>query len=113
MKIVVKVVKQCRVSPPPSAVSPIVVPLTFFDVVCLFTGPFKRLFSYQRTTITTAHFISIHLPALCHSLSLTLQPFFSLAGNLSKELLSIDHADGDSVSLVISESEASWSRHGR
>lgn len=109
----VKVLETHRVSPPPSSVPDTVLPLTFYDVLWLFMGPVERLFFYHSTNIATLHdFLRNHLPALRHSLSLTLQSYFSLAGHLvpSTETgeLVISYADGDSVSFVVTESDADF-----
>lgn len=110
----VKVVEHHRVSPPPSSVPDTVLPLTFYDVLWLFMGPVERLFFYHSPNIdlTVDDFLRNHLPALRHSLSLTLQSYFSLAGHLvpSPETgeLVIAYADGDSVSFVVAESDADF-----
>lgn len=105
-----KVVEQYRVSPPPAAVPDTVLPTTFFDVLWLFVGPVKRLFFYPSPGITTHGFLTTHLPALRRSLSLTLRSYFSLAGNLLLPDLTIAYADGDSVPLLVAESEGDFAR---
>ncbi|GFQ05539.1 coumaroyl-coa:anthocyanidin 3-o-glucoside-6''-o-coumaroyltransferase 2 [Phtheirospermum japonicum] len=105
----VTAVDRCRVSPPPHSVPPTSLPLTFLDIPWLFFSPTQPLFFYDFPTITTAHFTQTILPNLKHSLSLTLQHFFPLAGNLvtppplSAEPPHLQSAESDSVFLTIAE----------
>ncbi|KAF3330287.1 malonyl-coenzyme A:anthocyanin 3-O-glucoside-6''-O-malonyltransferase-like protein [Carex littledalei] len=80
----IKVLDKIDVSPPANSslnFNP-VVPLTFFDIAWLHTGPVDRLFffSYHEST---SHFLSVSLPSLTSSLSLTLQRFHLLTCHVS------------------------------
>ncbi|CAK9170635.1 unnamed protein product [Ilex paraguariensis] len=106
-----KVLERCQISPPPGSVSPTSLPLTFFDIPWLLFPPNQPLFFYDFPHSTT-HFNQTFLPALKHSLSLTLQHFFPLAGNLTAPPLStnphLSYTDGNSLSLIIAESTADF-----
>ncbi|KAK7272340.1 hypothetical protein RJT34_28864 [Clitoria ternatea] len=86
-------------------------PLTFLDLPL--TGPIyvRRQFFYQ-FPYPTQHFIETTLPKLKHSLSLTLQQFFPLAGNLlcpsppHKPFIRSTH--DDSITLTIIESTSNF-----
>ncbi|KAK9284570.1 hypothetical protein L1049_023745 [Liquidambar formosana] len=103
----VEVVEDCHVSPPPNSVPPTSLPLTFFDVPHLLVPPVERIFFYEYPH-PSLHFTNSILPSLKHSLSLTLQHFFPLAGTLiyppHPTKPHILYADGDSVSFKIAES---------
>ncbi|GFZ19232.1 hypothetical protein Acr_27g0009710 [Actinidia rufa] len=112
----VKVLEQCKVAPtPPSPDStvPTSLPLTFFDTLLLRLSPTKRLFFYE-TSHPTSTFLEIVVPKLKHSLSLTLQNYLPLAGNVtwdtdySKPI--IQYVEGNTVSLTVAESEADFYR---
>ncbi|KAL5992243.1 hypothetical protein ACLOJK_013159 [Asimina triloba] len=112
-----KVVQVSRVGPPPGSVADAVLPLTFSDVYMPQIPPVDRLFFYQfprDPAFTTTHFIDTLLPKIKHSLSLALQPFFPLAGNLVLSPTTgedeIRYVDGDTVCVTISESEADFHR---
>ncbi|KAK7401990.1 hypothetical protein VNO78_13909 [Psophocarpus tetragonolobus] len=87
-------------------------PLTFLDLPI--AGPIyvKRQFFYKYP-YSTEHFCETTLSTLKHSLSLTLQHFFPLAGNLlcppppHKPFIRSTHHD--SITLTISESQADFS----
>ncbi|XP_078179387.1 anthocyanin 5-aromatic acyltransferase-like [Carex rostrata] len=76
--IKVKVLDKIHVSPPAnsSSFNP-AVPLTFFDLAWLHTGPVERLFFFSSHQ-SPSHFLSLSLPSLTSSLSLTLQRFHLL-----------------------------------
>ncbi|XP_027063049.1 malonyl-coenzyme A:anthocyanin 3-O-glucoside-6''-O-malonyltransferase-like [Coffea arabica] len=79
----VTVLKHSLVSPPSSAAATAMsLPLTFLDMLWLHFSPVERLVLYEVPQLSRAHFIEHIIPKLEHSLSLTLQPFLPLAGNL-------------------------------
>ncbi|KAF8394015.1 hypothetical protein HHK36_020217 [Tetracentron sinense] len=82
-------------------------PLTFYDLIVLRYVPVQLVFFYEYPHSKT-HYIDSFLPKLKHSLSLTLQYFYPLAGNLTwppeSEKPIILYVNGDSVSLTIAES---------
>nr|XP_048328102.1 phenolic glucoside malonyltransferase 1-like isoform X1 [Ziziphus jujuba var. spinosa] len=106
----VKILEVCRVAPPPDVpnlASPTSLPLTFFDLHWLRFPPVERLSFYEFSSSNTPLFDSI-IPKLKHSLSLTLQHYLPLAGNLvwpqDSHKPFIKYLDGDGVSLTIAES---------
>ncbi|XP_062103281.1 phenolic glucoside malonyltransferase 2-like [Humulus lupulus] len=129
-KTVVKIVEVCKVAPPPttaasdqdSSSSPNSLPLTFFDIPWLRFPPVQRLFFYEFSNLddhanknTTSFFHSDILPKLKHSLSLTLQHFLPLAGNLTWPESSYKpifvYVEGDeAVSLTVAETDADFYR---
>ncbi|KAM0945068.1 putative anthocyanin 6''-O-malonyltransferase [Dioscorea sansibarensis] len=104
-----KVLKKCHVSPPSGSVPSTTIPLTFFDILWLFSGPVQRLFFYTFPH-STSHFINHHLPTLKTSLSLTLQSFFPLSGHVRQlgNEFELFYTDGDSVSFTVAESNADF-----
>ncbi|GFY86958.1 HXXXD-type acyl-transferase family protein [Actinidia rufa] len=107
----VKVLEVCRVAPPPlspDSTVPKSLPLTFFDMLFLKFPPTQRLFFYE-TSHPTNTFLEIIVPKLKHSLSVTLQHYIPLAGNVtwaqdySKPI--IKYVEGDTVLLTVAESE--------
>ncbi|PON73633.1 Transferase [Trema orientale] len=104
--------------PHPHSTTPKSLPLTFFDLIWLRFPPVQRLFFYEFPTLddpntnTTAFFHSAILQRLKHSLSLTLQHFLPLAGNLtwpeSSHKPVVVCAEGDAVSLTVAESDADF-----
>ncbi|XP_059661989.1 phenolic glucoside malonyltransferase 1-like [Cornus florida] len=111
----VKVVEHCEISPPPGSVPPTSLPLTFFDIPWLLFSPSQPLFFYELPHVSTTHFTTIILPNLKHSLSLTLQRFFPLAGNLTTPLHPtkphLVYTEGDSISLTVAESTGDYFNH--
>ncbi|MED6110869.1 hypothetical protein PIB30_046947 [Stylosanthes scabra] len=115
-----KVVQLCSVSPPPlngtttsssSSSSSIFMPLTFFDIIWLRFPPVERLFFYKFPNYPSSNsfFYDSVLPNLKHSLSLTLQHFLPLVGNIiwpSDSPKPVIHyvPNQDSVTLTIAES---------
>ncbi|KAJ8509937.1 hypothetical protein OPV22_000371 [Ensete ventricosum] len=106
----VTVLDRFQVSPPPGSVPNASLPLTFFDVVWLPTGPVERLFFYPFPH-PTSYFVSHHLPVLKSSLSRTLRHFYPLAGRVvpprgpsPDAKFQIRCSDGDSVPLTLAES---------
>ncbi|CAL0321761.1 unnamed protein product [Lupinus luteus] len=104
-----QVIEVCHVPPPQE--KPTSLPLTFFDLLWLKFSPVTRLFFYQ-TSHTT--FDSL-VPNLKHSLSLTLQHFSHLAGNITWPLHSpnpiINYVPGDAVSFTIAKSDSNNFNH--
>ncbi|GFY86928.1 hypothetical protein Acr_05g0005670 [Actinidia rufa] len=106
----VKVLDVCRVAPPPlslDSTTPKSLPLTFFDMVLLKFPPTQRLYFYETSHPTTT-FLEVVVPKLKHSLSLTLQHYVPLAGNVTwtpdYSKLIIKYVEGDAVSLTVAES---------
>ncbi|RWR93065.1 malonyl-coenzyme A:anthocyanin 3-O-glucoside-6''-O-malonyltransferase-like protein [Cinnamomum micranthum f. kanehirae] len=111
----VKVLELSKVSPPPGSVAETYLPLTFFDVSWLQLPSVQRIFLYEFSdpnTTTTSHFLHSLLPNLKHSLSLALQLFYPLCGNLTLSpqtgFPDIHYIDGDSVSFSAVESAADF-----
>ncbi|KAJ7950185.1 Anthocyanin 5-aromatic acyltransferase [Quillaja saponaria] len=106
-----KILELCKISPAVTQVSTASLPLTFFDIPC--SGPmcFNQLFFYEFPH-PTHHFMDSILPTLKHSLSLTLQHFHPLAGNLfcppPPNEPYIHYTNNDSVSLTIAESTSNF-----
>ncbi|XP_022971001.1 coumaroyl-CoA:anthocyanidin 3-O-glucoside-6''-O-coumaroyltransferase 1-like [Cucurbita maxima] len=95
------------ISPPPGSVPTTRLPLSFLDFLWTICSPMRRLFFFQFPH-STNHFIDSVFPTLKHSLSLSLQQFFPLAGNLilpppphKPHILYTPH---DSVPLTVAES---------
>ncbi|XP_057491793.1 phenolic glucoside malonyltransferase 1-like [Actinidia eriantha] len=110
----VKVLEVCRVAPPPlspDSTTPKSLPLTFFDMVLLKFPPTQRLYFYETSHPTTT-FLEVVVPKLKHSLSLTLQHYVPLAGNVTwtpdYSKLIIKYVEGDTVSLTVAESEVDF-----
>ncbi|XP_039134094.1 phenolic glucoside malonyltransferase 1-like [Dioscorea cayenensis subsp. rotundata] len=105
----IKTLENSTVSPPKGSVPDTSIPLNSFDILWLTYGAVQRLFFFKLPSFSTSHFISHHLPTFKSSLSLTLQHFFPLCGHVRPSSSSPDHyeihyTDGDSVSLILSES---------
>ncbi|CAM8958822.1 unnamed protein product [Rhodiola kirilowii] len=102
----VKVLENCLVSPPTNSVPTTSVPLSFFDIPWLLCRPMKRVFMYD-FECSNALFFEEVVPQLKHSLSLALQLFFPLSGNLvcppHPAKPHILYSDGDSVNLTVAE----------
>ncbi|XP_062009780.1 phenolic glucoside malonyltransferase 1-like [Rosa rugosa] len=105
----VKVVEVCRVAPnpgSPDSATPDSLPLTLFDIRWLRFAPVQRLYFYEISSTDSI------LPKLKASLSLTLQHFLPLAGNLTWPQDSLKpilcYAEGDTVSLTVAESAANF-----
>ncbi|XP_008231014.1 PREDICTED: malonyl-CoA:anthocyanidin 5-O-glucoside-6''-O-malonyltransferase-like [Prunus mume] len=110
----VKVVEVCKVAPPPSSPAcsatppPEALPLTVFDLLWLRFAPVQRLFFYQ---ISSNSFDTTTLVSkLKASLSIALQQFLPLAGNLTwpqdSPKPTLSYVQGDAVSLTISTSQS-------
>jgi hypothetical protein len=111
-----KVVEVCNVEPfdeptKHSQSAPTSLPLTFFDLLWLRFPPVEYLYFYELTKSTTFFYETL-LPNLKHSLSLTLQHFLPLAGNITWPIDSskpiINYVRGDSVSFTVVESKSSF-----
>jgi len=106
-----KLIEQTLVFPSTPRTTTTSLPLTFLDLP--FAGPVyvERLFFYHFPHSTT-HFCKTTLPSLKHSLSLTLQHFFPLAGNLhcppQPHKPFILCTQNDSVAFTIVESSADF-----
>ncbi|XP_077214094.1 anthocyanin 5-aromatic acyltransferase-like [Tasmannia lanceolata] len=107
----VKVLENCRVSPPRGSVAHNKLPITLFDVYFVPYLPLQLLLLYEFPH-PKSHFTHSLLPNLKHSLSLTLQLFFPLAGNLIRSIetgeYSICYSDGDSISFSLAESDTDF-----
>ncbi|KAI8534127.1 hypothetical protein RHMOL_Rhmol10G0064400 [Rhododendron molle] len=111
---VVKVLDVCKVAPTPhtpNSTTQTSLPLTFFDIQWLRFPPTQRLFFHKFPCPETT-LIDTILPKLKHSLSVTLQHYIPLAGNLVWPLESgkpiVQYNEGDAVYLTIAESEANF-----
>jgi hypothetical protein len=104
-----KILEQLQVLPPARSVPTTSLPLTFFDIPMLRSDGVRCLYFYEFSH-PTHHFTQSILPTLTHSLSLTLQHFLPLVGNLicppppAKPY--IFYTQGDSIPLTIAESTA-------
>nr|BBG28371.1 anthocyanin malonyl-CoA acyltransferase [Cymbidium hybrid cultivar] len=105
-----RILEQCRISPPPATGSRPALPLTSFDITWLDFIPIDRLFFYRFPCPTSA-FLDSQLPNLKSSLSLTLNSFYPLAGTIRRssaidDRFEIYYSDGDSVPLTVCECES-------
>ncbi|KAL5731390.1 hypothetical protein ACHQM5_004123 [Ranunculus cassubicifolius] len=102
------VIEQCKISPPAGSVPPSFHPLTILDILWLTLPIVERLLFYEFHH-SKAYFLETILPKLKHSLSVTLQHFFPLAGNLAwpqdSSIPGIQYVDGDFVLLTVAESD--------
>ena len=100
---------------PPSSTKTTSIPLTFFDIFWLRFHPVERVFFYTLPNSQShpSFFFQTIVPNLKSSLSLTLQHFLPLAGNIvwpsdsSKPIIQFDPNDGG-VSLIIAESDSDF-----
>ncbi|CAL2250027.1 unnamed protein product [Prunus armeniaca] len=113
----VKVIEICRVAPQPQAqqvpshtdTQEFLHELTFFDLLWVRFRPSQRIFFYELppSSHSTPLFFDSILPKLKASLSLTLQHFLPLAGNLTWPQSShkpiLNYVRGDTVSLTIAQ----------
>ncbi|KAG7559278.1 Transferase [Arabidopsis thaliana x Arabidopsis arenosa] len=108
------VIKISRVSPATNTVEPLVLPLTFFDLLWLKLHPTERVTFYKLTESSRDSFFSSILPKLEQSLSLVLSHFLPLSGHLKwnpqdpKPRILV--FPKDTVSLTVAESDADFSR---
>ncbi|PIA42240.1 hypothetical protein AQUCO_02000005v1 [Aquilegia coerulea] len=105
---IVNVVEECQISPPLGSVPTTSLPPTCFDLSFLMLPPVQRLFFYELHH-SKAHFMDTILPKIKHSLSITLQHFYPLAGNLTwpqeSTIPEFLYKDGDAVTLTLAESD--------
>nr|GMD33462.1 malonyl-coenzyme A:anthocyanin 3-O-glucoside-6''-O-malonyltransferase-like [Ipomoea batatas] len=112
LEIGVTVLEQIPVAPPPEGTPKITLRLTFLDVLWLHMGPVHRLIFYQHP-ISRTHFLETLIPAMKHSLSLTLRHYTPLVGRVivsadNSILPEIRYEEGDTVLLVLAESEGDF-----
>ncbi|XP_031092353.1 phenolic glucoside malonyltransferase 1-like [Ipomoea triloba] len=107
--------EQIPVAPPPEGTPKITLPLTFLDLLWLHMTPVHRLIFYQHP-ISRTHFLETLIPAMKHSLSLTLRHYSPLAGRViispdNSILPEIRYEEGDTVPLVLAESDSGDEGH--
>ncbi|KAJ4778202.1 HXXXD-type acyl-transferase family protein [Rhynchospora pubera] len=107
----IKILDQNHVSPSTTSSSDPVVPLTFFDIAWLHTGPVERLFFFPYNN-STSHFLSTSLPSLTSSLSLTLQRFHLLTCHVTTSPSDpaqyiFSPSSSNSIALTVAESDGS------
>ncbi|XP_047331193.1 phenolic glucoside malonyltransferase 1-like [Impatiens glandulifera] len=115
---VVKVIEVFKVAPAPSTsptatISGDYLPLTFFDALWLRFPPIQFLFFNEIKDLSLSVFSDDILPKLKHALSLTLQYYPPLAGNLTWHPLTGKPAirfatDDDGIHLTVAESAADF-----
>ena len=110
----VRVLEVTKVSPPqasPSSAADFSLPFTYLDALFLKIPPTERLFFYSLPDppLLDSNSIVTHLK---HSLSLTLQHFLPLAGNLvwlpESPKPTVLYSPGDAVSLTVAETDADF-----
>nr|AIS92513.1 putative anthocyanin acyltransferase [Epimedium sagittatum] len=107
-----KVIEESLVSPPSGFIPETPLSLTFFDIKWLSLPPVSSINFYSYPHETT-HFMKTTLADIKHSLSITLQPFYPLAGKLTWPLDStkpvIDCSEHNlSVTLAVVESNVDF-----
>ncbi|KAL8502263.1 hypothetical protein ACS0TY_021403 [Phlomoides rotata] len=100
--------EKCRISPPPGAAAGLTVSLSFQDIIWINYHPTRHLLFYDYPC-SKSDFMETIVPKLKESLSLTLQNYLPVAGNLlypsdTEKMPVIRYVSGDSVPLVIAES---------
>ncbi|KAK9139581.1 hypothetical protein Scep_009262 [Stephania cephalantha] len=112
-----RVLEEAQVAPPPPPPSVAlneasIHPLTYFDLPLLLLPPPELLFFYRLPNVDLTQFMDSILPRIKRSLSLTLQHFYPLAGNLiwSSQLNQpvVRYVQGDFVPLNAVESKANF-----
>ncbi|XP_031092938.1 phenolic glucoside malonyltransferase 1-like [Ipomoea triloba] len=108
----ITVLEQIPVAPSPEGTPKITLRFTFLDVIWVHRDPVHRLIFYQHP-ISRTHFLETLIPAMKHSLSLTLRHYSPLAGRLivspdNSILPEIRYVEGDTVPLVLAESEGDF-----
>ncbi|KAK4280329.1 hypothetical protein QN277_011965 [Acacia crassicarpa] len=103
----------CKIAPPPSSPKSSF-PLTFFDLLWLRFHPSELIFFFSVPHLHPSSFFDTIVPKFKRSLSLTLQHFLPLAGNIvwpSDDSLKpvFQYNPGDSVSLTIAVSDSDFS----
>ncbi|KAL0741177.1 hypothetical protein Bca4012_082690 [Brassica carinata] len=76
------VIKVSRVSPATDSIAPLILPLTFFDLLWVNFKPTERVIFYKHTELSHDSFYSLILPKLEESLRLALAHFLPLSGHL-------------------------------
>ncbi|XP_018481645.1 BAHD acyltransferase At3g29680-like [Raphanus sativus] len=108
------VIKISQISPATNSVEPLILPLTFFDLMWLKRKPTERVTFYRLTESSHGTFYSVILPKLERSLSLTLTHFLPLSGHLKWNPQDpkphIVVLPQDTVSLTLAETSADFSR---
>ncbi|KAL6601490.1 hypothetical protein ACP70R_044710 [Stipagrostis hirtigluma subsp. patula] len=94
----VRVVDRVPVSPAPASEPRPALPLTFFDVAWLFTGPVERLFFFRHPDPAST------LPLLRSSLSHALRRFYPLAATIRPDVCSYSHG-ADALTFLVAESD--------
>ncbi|KAG2308316.1 hypothetical protein Bca52824_028064 [Brassica carinata] len=111
--MVYNVIKISKVSPATDLVDPLILPLSFFDLVWLKDIPTNRVSFYKLTESSRDTFYSVILPKLEHSLSLVLAHFFPFSGHLKWNQEDpnphITVSPQDAVSLTVAETDADFS----
>nr|XP_043633455.1 malonyl-coenzyme A:anthocyanin 3-O-glucoside-6''-O-malonyltransferase-like [Erigeron canadensis] len=108
---IVSVFDQCQVSPPPTAtIGDTSLVMNYMDISHLTRFPIHLLFFYQLPALTKTHFLKTIVPNLKRSLSITLQHFPPMAGNIivypptsSTIKPEIRYVKGDSVKVTFAE----------
>ncbi|CAO2161704.1 unnamed protein product [Urochloa humidicola] len=98
----VRVLERIPVSPSPPPPESAQLPLTFFDVAWLFTGPVERLFFFRHGDPSST------LPLLRSSLAVALRRFYPLAGTIKPHppFLCCSYSPGaDGLTFVVAESD--------
>nr|BCB67382.1 malonyl-CoA acyltransferase [Gentiana hybrid cultivar] len=107
----IKIIEECRASPPPGTVAKLTLPITYFDVYWLNFHHVQRLLFYK-LPLNKSTFIETIIPNLKNSISLALKHYLPLAGNLVSPLQHDDsgvppvlcYLSGDSIPLIFAES---------
>ncbi|EOA25853.1 hypothetical protein CARUB_v10019231mg [Capsella rubella] len=112
--MVLNVIKISRVSPSTNSATPLVLPLTFFDLLWLKLNPIERVTFYKLTDLSHYSFFSTILPKLERSFSQVLSHFLPLSGHLRwnpqdpKPYVVV--FPQDTVSLTVAETDTDFSR---
>ncbi|KAK9137152.1 hypothetical protein Sjap_007746 [Stephania japonica] len=106
-----KVLQICHVSPPPNSAPDTILPLSYIDLSFLLRPPSELLLFFS-LSIQTNDFMDTLLPKINHSLSLTLQHYPPLAGNLEwspgSDKPLVRYTNGDYVPVTIAESSLNF-----
>ncbi|RID66401.1 hypothetical protein BRARA_D01544 [Brassica rapa] len=106
------VIKISPISPATDLANPLILPLSFFDLVWLKDIPTNRVSFYKLTESSRDSFYSLILPKLEHSLSLVLSHFLPLSGhvkwNQEDPKPHIIISPQDAVSLTVAETDADF-----
>ncbi|XP_052488984.1 phenolic glucoside malonyltransferase 1 [Gossypium raimondii] len=109
---ILEVTQVAPTSNSPESTTEFRLPLTFCDIFWFKLPPVERLFFYQLDELTPACFNSVILPKLKRSLSLTLDHYLPLAGNLkwppNEPKPIILYTPNDGVSLIVAHSDADF-----